>query len=287
MMLSVVIPCYNAARTLGAQLDALAGQQWSGPWEIIVANNRSTDASVSVVEDYQKRMPNLRLVDASEKRGPAHARNRGVAAAYGDALVFCDADDVVGEGWLAAMGEALVQHDFVAGRFDIERLNPLWIQRSRANGQRDGLAQYRYPPYLPHSGSGCLGVKRAMHESMGGFDESMFILEDTDYCWRLQLAGVELHFVPGAEVHVRYRDSLRGIYAQARNYAEYNVLLYKRYRPFGMPELPFSTSKTAWRRFVRKLPHIRTREDLASSIWAFGWRMGRLRGSIKHRVLSL
>ncbi|HET9225168.1 MAG TPA: glycosyltransferase, partial [Thermoanaerobaculia bacterium] len=43
--LSVVIPCLNAEATLGDQLEALAGQGWSGEWEVIVADNGSTDGS--------------------------------------------------------------------------------------------------------------------------------------------------------------------------------------------------------------------------------------------------
>jgi glycosyltransferase involved in cell wall biosynthesis len=287
MQISVVIPCYNAARTIGEQLDALEDQRWAGTWEVIVANNRSTDASMSIVDQYRRRLPNLRIIDASVRQGQPYALNAGVRAAIGESLLFCDADDVVGVGWLAAMGQALVEHEFVAGRFDTERLNVPWIYKSRANIQKDGLSQYRYPLYLPHSGGGAIGVRRALHEIMGGFDESLLILHDTDFCWRLQLAGITLHFVPEAVVHVRYRESLRDIYRQARNYAKYDVLLYKRYRYLGMPKLTFRTSVSAWGKFVRKLPHIRNREDLGRSMWDFGWRMGRLQGSIKHHVLAL
>jgi glycosyltransferase involved in cell wall biosynthesis len=287
LKLSVVIPCYNAARTIGEQLEALANQRWRHPWEVIVADNRSTDASMAIAERCQERVQNLRIVDASGRQGQPYALNAGARAAVGESLVFCDADDVVGDGWLAAMGDALAKYDFVAGRFDTERLNPPWIYKSRANIQSDGLSQYRYPPYLPHSGGGALGVKRVLYALIGGFDESLPILHDTDLCWRLQLAGVPLHFVPCAVVHVRYRESLWDIFRQARNYAEYNVLLYKRYRALDMPELSIKTGLNAWKRFVRRLPRICNREHLGRSVWEFGWRMGRLKGSIKHRVVSL
>jgi GT2 family glycosyltransferase len=185
------------------------------------------------------------------------------------------------------MGRALTTHEFVAGRFDTEKLNEPWIFKSRANIQRDGLSQYRYPPYLPHSGGGAIGVRRALHEIIGGFDESLPILHDTDFCWRLQLAGVTLHFVPEAVAHIRYRASMRDIYRQARNYAEYNVLLYKRYHPLGMPGLDFKTGFDAWRRFARKLPRVRDRAQLGRVIWDLGWRMGRLQGSVRHRVMAI
>ncbi|HID65333.1 MAG TPA: glycosyltransferase [Anaerolineae bacterium] len=287
MHLSVVIPCYNAADTIAAQLEALVSQRWTKPWEVIISDNGSNDELPAVVERFKEKLPNLRVVDSSDRRGAAHARNVGALAAIGEALAFCDADDEVAPGWVAAIGAALSEHDFVASRFDIEKLNTTWVQKSHANPQRDGLNQYRYPPYLPHAGGSGLGVKRALHQTIGGFDESMPILEDTDYCWRIQLAGTELHFVPNAVIHVRYPDTFCGIFRQARGYAEHNVLLYKRYRTLGMPKLSWRKGVAAWARLLRRLLRIRSKGDLAACVWQLGWRIGRLQGCIKHRVLAL
>jgi GT2 family glycosyltransferase len=287
MKLSVIIPCYNAEDTIGDQLQALVEQQWSEPWEIIVVDNRCTDGSMSIVQHYQSRLPNLRIVKATERQGQPYALNTGAKAAKGGSLVFCDADDAVGEGYVAAMGEALMRHELVACGFDVERLNADWVRRSHGNLQQAGLSQYKYPPYLPHSGGGALGVRRTLHQEMGGFDETLPILHDTDFCWRLQLAGVKLHFVPHAVVHVRYRASLRGLYRQARSYAEYNVLLYKRYRSKGMPPISWKMRANAWARFAKRVRQVRNRGDMARVVWLYGWHVGRARGSLKHRVLAL
>jgi glycosyltransferase involved in cell wall biosynthesis len=286
MKLSVIIPCYNAANTIGAQLEALAAQSWSQPWEIIVANNRSTDAFVSSVSKYRDRLPNLRMVDALARQGQPYALNIGAQAAVGDALAFCDADDEVGTGWVAAIGQALSKYDFVACRVDIEKLNAPWVQKSHDNLQRDGLMPYRYPPYLPHAGGGTLGVRRSLHEAIGGFDESLPYLHDTDYCWRLQLAGIKLQFVPEAVTHVRHRDTLTGTYRQARLWAKANVLLYKRYRSLGMPKLSWKMGMRAWRDLLLCPPHIHSKKDVAQWLWQFGWRMGRLQGCVEYGVLA-
>src|SRR3954452_8254427 len=119
--LSVGIPCLNAASTLGVQLAALTRQSWPGGWEVIVADNGSTDGSREIVESYRGRLPGLELVDASDRRGQAHARNAGAAAASGDAFLFGDADDEVAPGWLAALGRALAVHEFVACRYDNQK----------------------------------------------------------------------------------------------------------------------------------------------------------------------
>ena len=112
MKLSVIIPCLNAANTIAVQLDALAAQQWDQPWEVIVADNGSTDDSIAIIERYKTTLPHLRIADASARRGQPYALNVGAMAATGEALAFCDADDEVAPGWLSAMGEALSKHDF-------------------------------------------------------------------------------------------------------------------------------------------------------------------------------
>src|SRR5262245_10940945 len=125
------------AATIGAQLEALANQSWSEPWEIIVSDNGSRDDSVRVVERYAARIPHLRLVDSSDRRGAAHARNVGARAAAAPALAFCDADDEVGAGWVAAMGTALATHDFVACRIDVGKLNQDWVRHAQEYGLQE------------------------------------------------------------------------------------------------------------------------------------------------------
>src|SRR5690606_20352609 len=78
---------------------------------------------------------------------------------------------------------------------------------------------------------------RSAFLAVGGFDERLRLLEDTDLTWRLQLAGNALAFEPAALVHIRFRPSTRGSFRQAYGYGKYNVLLYKRYRSRGMPQL--------------------------------------------------
>ena len=288
MKFSVIIPCFNAADTISVQLEALAGQRWSEPWEVIVSDNGSTDESLKIVERYRERLPSLRIVDSSDRRGAAHARNLGVLAATGDAFLFCDADDEVAPGWLAAMGEAVFRHDFVTCRLDSEKLNAPWLQKSWNNAQRDGPIQF-YPLYLPFGGSFSIGVKRVLHEAVGGFDESVFGVEDIDYCWKIQLAGTKLHFVSHTAVYYRYPKKFSRMYSQMRGIGQNSALLYKRYQQLGMPRLSqtWKTPIFILIKLLKLLLRIRSKQDLAAWVRAFGLRMGRLQGSIKRRVMYL
>ena len=288
------MPCHRPltqfharAVALAEQLEALARQVWSEPWEIIVADNGSTDDTAAIFERYRVRLPSLRLVDASDRRGAAHSRNVGARAARGEMLAFIDADDVAAPDWVSAIGQAVATHGFVCSRFEFDQLNDPWAVSIRAPAQDAGVQVYRYPPFLPHAGGCGLGIRRDLHEAVGGFDEALPALEDTDYCFRVQLRGTPLCFAPDAVVHIRYRTTLHSIYAQARCWGKMNVLLYKRYRPLGMPALTWQSGMSAWWRLLTSLPFQRTQLSFARWLWRFGWRLGRLQGCLEYRVLAL
>jgi glycosyltransferase involved in cell wall biosynthesis len=286
MRLSVVLACYNGAETLAEQLDGLAAQEWAHPWEVVFVDNRSTDNSRAIAEQYKDRLPNLRVVDASEKQGKSFALNKGILAAQGGSIAFADADDQVAPGWLAALGDALETHDLVACRWDIDALNSDWTKRYRQNAQFDGVQKIHYPPYLPHAGGGTIGIKRELHIKIGGFDESLRHLEDTDYVWRAQLGGAEIYFEPEAVMRIRFRDDIKSIYMQSRNYAEYNVFLSKRYRLFGEPmQHPWRKFFSHWLKLMRTARKL-FRGQGPRTVWTgkLGWQVGLLRGVLKYRV---
>jgi len=68
MKLSVVLPCFNGAKTIALQLEALADQCWSEAWELVVVNNGSTDDSMQIVQSYRNLLPNLRIYSVSAGR---------------------------------------------------------------------------------------------------------------------------------------------------------------------------------------------------------------------------
>jgi len=272
--LSVIIPCFNSEATLGAQLSALAAQSSTYSWEVLIADNGSRDSTVAVAKSFTDRMP-LRVVDASATRGAAYARNAGAQAAQGSALLFCDADDEMAAGYLETMGRALDGNDFIACRYDFSKLNHSWLIHARGGvGQGQGLAGGDCHPTLPYAGAGGLGIAKSVHDAVGGFDltlKAMAGQEDTDYCIRVQLAGTPLVFVPDAVMHVRFRDTVPGVFKQAWAWAESGAYVQRRYAPQAAPT---SVSRTAYdlaRHLAWKLVRVRPREDVAQWIWLAGW----------------
>lgn len=135
--LSVVIPAFNEEAHIDEQLDALAQQQWPGHrFEVLVVDNRSTDRTVEIAEGFADRFDVLRVVPATDRPGLSYARNTGITAAHCDQIAICDADDIVADGWVAAIGDALQEHRLVSGVLEVNRLNPRGLPKVEAGQTR-------------------------------------------------------------------------------------------------------------------------------------------------------
>lgn len=290
--LSVVIAAFDAEATLGRQLAALRAQRPPWPWEVLVCDNGSTDGTRDLVRRTAAAMPELRLVDASETRGPAAARNTGVRAARAERVAFCDADDVVAPGWVEAMTDALASADLVVGRLDHETLNAGSRLRTSWQQQVDGPLLLDIVPRYPCGGAGCLGVGRAAFLAVDGFCVGLRCGEDVDLCWRLQLAGARFAFAPDAVVQVGHRGTLGAVYRQMVGWAAGDRLLRRRYavlhragltesddppdRRQGPPAaVPEPVDRGRARSVGRRLARLRTSQGRADAVARVGHEVGR------------
>ncbi len=93
--LSVVIPAYNEEHRIGKTLAAVSEflQKQTYPTEILVVNDGSKDRTAAVVAEYEKKIPNLTLVDNQENHGKGWVTKQGMLKATGDIRLFMDADN--------------------------------------------------------------------------------------------------------------------------------------------------------------------------------------------------
>jgi len=289
--LSVVIPCLNPGKVLEEQLQALSRQNCNVPWEVIIADNGSIDGTFDSIEQFRNVFYRLRIVDASKKKCAAYARNYGAREAEGEWIAFCDADDIVDENWVQAIANALQKYDIVASRIEVSEINDERTAKLMPDIQRDGLMKYTYVPYLDHASSSGLGVRKKVHMEIGGFDESIMNagVEDCDYCWRAQLAGYKLQFVPEAVLHYRLKNTTRGKFRQAKTWGEGNTYLVKKFTPLGMPKPTLRVGLNLWKKLfrMRRLKGMRNPVVRDRWVWDLGYRVGQLKGSIKYRTLAL
>jgi glycosyltransferase involved in cell wall biosynthesis len=279
---SIIIPCRNGAALLPTMLSSLKANGAGKVREVIVVDDQSTDNTVRVAEEWRNRLP-LRVISMQRQSGRCASRNTGVRASRGEALLFLDHDDAISPGYIAAMESALRDADLVGGRLDVHRLNPPWLAESRPNSAVDGLLDhFDFLPYVP---SCAMGIRRTVFEAVGGFAADG--AEDVDLSWRVQLKGHRIADAPGALLHYRYRSDLGSLLRQAVIYGADQPLLYRRFREAGMPGRSAKRVWSAWRGLLHDALRVRTKGSLASVAFLLGVYVGRIRGSVRHRVLYL
>jgi GT2 family glycosyltransferase len=219
------------------------------------------------------------LISAPAPADAGHARNVGVQAARAELLAFCDADDRVRPDWLAELVEGLGRYAIVGGVLDHSRVN----QPLLASFYGEPVDEVRWG-FLPSAGTANLAIRRVLFDALGGFRTDFAGgYEDYDLCWRAQLQGEELGWAHGAVVDRLLKAStapeMFGLWLR-RGLG--NALLYKRFKAAGMPRP--SMRDVVWdvAMIMRGLPFGGRRRLLAARL--AGLHLGRLRGSVRHRV---
>ena len=283
-LVSVVVPVLNESADLPEQLAALAAQTYCGPWELIVCDNGSVDGTPQLAASWRDRLPNLRVVDASDRRGINHARNVGVEHARGDFIAFCDGDDVVTPDWLHALAEAAPLADIVGGALDTERLNGA---NATSPQELPNSLPLKYDFLLGVSGGNC-GVWRAVAMELGWDEQFTFGGSDIEFAWRAQLAGYHIAYAPQALISVRNPDSLRALARQWYLYGESEGKLFRVFRHRGMRRSRVGEAARVWAWLLIHVGDVRGSAQ-ARRRWVrlASYRAGRLAGSVRERTLFL
>lgn len=284
---SVVLPVHGHQPLLAEQMDALAAQTYNGWWEVLVCDNGCDDFTRALAAGYASAIPNLRIVDAQERPGACFARNRGVEEAKGDLIVICDADDVVGLGWIEALASAASGAELAGGHVDYGQLNT-----ALATAWRMPLTDGRLPTqldFLPFAVGCNMAVWRDVYMAVGGCDEEVVGgrgADDVDLSWRIQLAGGRLTFAPGAVVHYRLRSDLRSVVRQMYGYGQSSAVLYRNYRRYGARRKPASEAIHFWLHVVRRGPRLAlTPETAGHKLTQIAYHLGEMRGALRYRVV--
>ncbi len=185
-MISVILPMYNAEKTVSRALESVKGQLTDEEMEIIVIDDGCTDSSSQIVEDFMKNNPkvNIKLLHQKNK-GVASARNAGIKASRGEFIALLDADDE----WmpqktskqLDILKNLTLNIDFIACSGKGKKI--LWPYVVNPNG----LAEITFKKLLLRNEILAPSVifKRKVIENSGFFDDSLRHAEDQNYWYRV------------------------------------------------------------------------------------------------------
>jgi mycofactocin glycosyltransferase len=204
---TVVIPVRNNASGVRRLVAALRGLR-----VIVVDDGSATPVQTS---DFAGAHCDVEVFRHPVSRGPAAARNTGLAACSTDYVAFLDSDVVPRRGWLEALlghfcdpAVALVAPRIV-GLPHTENMVARYeaVRSSLDLGQREApVMPYGPVSYVPSAAMIC---RCSALKDMGGFDETMRSGEDVDLCWRFIEAGARLRYEPIALVAHEHRTQMR------------------------------------------------------------------------------
>jgi glycosyltransferase involved in cell wall biosynthesis len=207
---SVVVSTRNRAEVLGNCLRALAGSRTTVTFEIIVADNGSSDGTRGIVEDVAKTCPvPLRYV-WEPRQGVSYGRNAGIARAAGKIVAFTDDDIQVSSDWVERLHGLFEQHP------DVECIGgavlPIWAQPPpdwldakhwsplsvTDHGSAPFVIDASHPRCLPTSN---LAFRRAVFDRIGGFSGDFPRAQDHELQLRFWLSGGRQLYSPSLVVH--------------------------------------------------------------------------------------
>jgi glycosyltransferase involved in cell wall biosynthesis len=210
-LVSILIPCFNAAPFVRAALDSALSQTWPSK-EVIVVDDGSTDGCRDLLDSYRRHG----VVIIHESCGSASAaRNRAFRESRGEFVKFFDADDLLDPRTIELQMQRVGDSDDAVatcewGRFyndDLStfKLNPQSVWRDME--ATDWLVE-SWLDARPMMQPGLFLIPRPLLERSGLWDETLSLIDDFEFLARVLCHSSEVRFAPGARLY--YRSGIKG-----------------------------------------------------------------------------
>ncbi len=225
-MVSVIIPAYNAEKTIRKCLEPLMSQDYAEEYEVIVVDDGSTDSTPHMVSEFNK----VRLIK-QENAGPAAARNKGAAEAEGEILLFTDADCVPEHNWISEMLKPFNENKEVFGVKGRYKTNQKEIVARFVQLEYEDKYSYMLKDkYIDFIDTYSGGFKKAVFLEMKGYDTEFPVAcaEDVELSYRLSNRGYKMVFNPDAIVYHTHPNRLLDYLKKKYKFAFWRMLTLKK-----------------------------------------------------------
>ena len=222
--MSIVIPAYNAEKTIAECLTAVQNQDWDGELETIVVNDGSTDNTAKIASAF----PRVEVINTPNAGAP-RATNIGIQRAHNDIVVLVDSDAVLEPNWLQEIMPWFGDANVATATGDILPANKGLL--GRLMGLHSKVHRDRYSSaYVDQVGTTDTAYRRQALIEVGMFDERMKIGYDVDISRRLKAAGYQLVLARSAVCKHYWKDDLKSYCRQQYGFAYYRLELTRRFK---------------------------------------------------------
>lgn len=218
-LVSILVPCHDAAPWLATTLDSVLNQTWPNR-EIIVVDDGSSDSSAEIARSYAGSGVQLH---SQKQSGAAAARNRAFALSKGDYIQYLDADDLISPDKISAQLRLLARQPANTlatcawGRFSGDPAGTRFVDDAvfRDFTPVDFLVLAGETGAMMHPSAWL--VPRSVAERAGPWDQDLTLNDDGEYFARVALAAPGMAYCSESGARSYYRSSLKGSLSQRRD----------------------------------------------------------------------
>jgi len=251
---SIIIPVKNFERTIEKTFEYLLNVDYPRDcWEWIIADGGSTDKTIEIIKNWQKRYPFIKLVEIPNCPSPGFARNKALGAVRGEYIFFTDADCAPDKNWLNEMLKhfkadpkiAAVGGEVYTLKVDPNNLVEAWCQHFRFNmvSPRYGFIKEGYYPDFPDEpkpsdigghkayffGTCNVAYRRSAMQEIGAKFWDRPTGEDMDLSYQHRSRGWKFYFAPKAKVDHMHRADLKSLRKVWVTYGQAHLPLIDKY----------------------------------------------------------
>lgn len=183
VIVSIIVPAYNASKTIGACLESIVNQTYNN-YEVIVINDGSVDDTLDIINAYEQHIKRITIID-KDNGGVSSARNIGLKNARGEYVTFVDADDRIEKTFLqniCSIKTHPISYDLVLVGAEIQSTEIRMVAlnfEARNENEINQLLRSNYNSVLFKAPWAKLFKKSIIDDNDIRFDENLFFGEDS------------------------------------------------------------------------------------------------------------
>jgi cellulose synthase/poly-beta-1,6-N-acetylglucosamine synthase-like glycosyltransferase len=251
---SIIIPVKNFERTIEKTFEYLLNVDYPrDSWEWVIADGGSSDKTIEIIKNWQKKYPFIKLVEIPNCPSPGFARNKALEAVKGELLFFTDADCAPCKEWINEMLKHFARDPKIAAvggevytlKVDPDNLVEAWCQHFRFNmvSPRYGFIKEGYYPDFPKEprsidigghkayffGTCNVAYRREAMQQIGAKFWERPTGEDMDLSYQHRSKGWKFYFAPNAKVDHMHRADLKALRKVWVTYGQAHLPLIDKY----------------------------------------------------------